>query len=357
MTEMRVGLVLSGGGAKGAYQVGVLKGLLELGAQIDAIAGASIGALNGAILASAPSMAEGVSRMEEVWLTLAEQSPLKLKMPNFLYLLAAFGLRLNGLNYINSLARIIQRNDGVIIPAWLNEWFQVTTKLDEGLLSDTPLKQLLDRYIEPDAIATGKPLYVSVYKSQDVIEDILTCLTAELGFKDSPNSEFVHIQSLPKNQQKEALLASAALPLLYSQKQINDSKYSDGGMGGWAKMQGNTPITPLLQAGYKMLIVTHLSDGSLWSRQDFPDATVLEIRPQSTFSRDGGVKDLLGFDSTKISSWIEQGYEDTLTCVGRVMNATHSRTEWLTSEIALVDSQSELDNLGMDLSDAMKRLR
>jgi NTE family protein len=76
MTEMRVGLALSGGGAKGAYQVGVLKALLELGAQIDAIAGASIGALNGAILASAPSIPEGLSRMEEVWLTLAEQSPL-----------------------------------------------------------------------------------------------------------------------------------------------------------------------------------------------------------------------------------------------------------------------------------------
>lgn len=357
MTEIRVGLVLSGGGAKGAYQVGVLKALLELGAQIDAIAGASIGALNGAILASAPSMSEGVTRMEEVWLTLAEQSPLKLKMPSFLYLLAATGLRLNGLNYINSLARIIQRHYGGIKPGLLNEWFQLSTKLDEGLLSDAPLKQLLDRYLELDAIATGKPLYVSVYKSQSGIDDILTCLTAELGFKDSPNSEFVHIQSLPKSQQKEALLASAALPLLYSQKQINYSKYSDGGMGGWAKMQGNTPITPLLQAGYKMLIVTHLSDGSLWSRHDFPEATVLEIRPQSTFNRDGGVKDLLGFDSNKISSWIKQGFEDTLTCVGRVMKATYSRTQWLTSENALVDSQSELDDLGMNLSDAMKRLQ
>ena len=62
--------------------------------------------------------------------------------------------------------------------------------------------------------------------------------------------------------------------------------------------------------------------------------------------RDGGVKDLLGFDSKKISSWIEQGYEDTLVCVGRVLNATHSRMEWLTSENALVDSQSDLDDRG-----------
>ncbi len=356
MTETRVGIVLSGGGAKGAYQVGVLKALQEMGAQIDAIAGASIGALNGAILASAPSMAEGIDRMEEVWLTLAEQSPLKLKMPNYLYLLAIFGLRLKGLGYINSIARFIQHPYGGIIPDWLNEWFQVTKKLDEGLLSDTPLKLLLDQYIESDAIAAGRPLYVSVYKSQGGIDDILTCLVAELGFKDSPNSEFVHIQSLPESQQKEALLASAALPLLYSQKQIGDLKFSDGGMGGWAKMQGNTPITPLLQAGYKTLIVTHLSNGSLWSRHDFPDATFLEIRPQSTISRGGGVKDLLGFDSEKISSWIEQGYEDTLVCVGRVMKATHNRMEYLMSVSTLENSQSGLDYLDENLNDAMKKL-
>jgi NTE family protein len=59
MSELRIGLVLSGGGAKGAYQVGVVNALHELGAQVDAIAGASIGALNGAFLATAPSLEEG----------------------------------------------------------------------------------------------------------------------------------------------------------------------------------------------------------------------------------------------------------------------------------------------------------
>ena len=49
--QAKVGLVLSGGGAKGAYQVGVCKALAELGTQVDMIAGASIGALNGGVLA------------------------------------------------------------------------------------------------------------------------------------------------------------------------------------------------------------------------------------------------------------------------------------------------------------------
>ena len=40
---IKTGLVLAGGGAKGAYQAGVMRALLEMGIQVDAIAGASIG--------------------------------------------------------------------------------------------------------------------------------------------------------------------------------------------------------------------------------------------------------------------------------------------------------------------------
>ena len=43
------GLVLEGGGAKGAWQFGALKALAERGVQFDAVSGTSVGALNGAI--------------------------------------------------------------------------------------------------------------------------------------------------------------------------------------------------------------------------------------------------------------------------------------------------------------------
>ena len=46
--DMRIGLVLSGGGGKGSYQIGVWKALNELGItpHIHAVAGTSVGALN-----------------------------------------------------------------------------------------------------------------------------------------------------------------------------------------------------------------------------------------------------------------------------------------------------------------------
>ena len=66
MNTPKFGLVMSGGGAKGAFQVGAVKALAELGVPVDGIAGASIGALNGAIVASAPSLTEAAGHLEEV---------------------------------------------------------------------------------------------------------------------------------------------------------------------------------------------------------------------------------------------------------------------------------------------------
>lgn len=45
------GLVLEGGGAKGAYHIGAYKAIMEEGIEIRGIAGTSVGALNGALIA------------------------------------------------------------------------------------------------------------------------------------------------------------------------------------------------------------------------------------------------------------------------------------------------------------------
>jgi NTE family protein len=64
--EKKVAFVLSGGGNLGAVQVGMLRALLERGIRPDLIVGCSVGAINGAALADAPSLV-GVARLEEVW--------------------------------------------------------------------------------------------------------------------------------------------------------------------------------------------------------------------------------------------------------------------------------------------------
>ena len=65
-TDNRTALVLAGGGSFGAVQVGMLRELVARGVAPDLVVGSSVGAMNGAYFAGAPS-AEGVTRLEAIW--------------------------------------------------------------------------------------------------------------------------------------------------------------------------------------------------------------------------------------------------------------------------------------------------
>ena len=62
----RTAFVLTGGGARGALQIGALRALFERGIQPDLIVGTSIGAWNGVGLGLDPTL-EGIRRIEEIW--------------------------------------------------------------------------------------------------------------------------------------------------------------------------------------------------------------------------------------------------------------------------------------------------
>lgn len=59
-------LVLQGGGALGAYQVGVFQALQDAGIELDWVIGTSIGAINAALIAGSPP-AERIARLTEFW--------------------------------------------------------------------------------------------------------------------------------------------------------------------------------------------------------------------------------------------------------------------------------------------------
>jgi len=65
-TEPKVGLVLSGGGAKGLAHIGALKVIDSLGIRIDYIAGTSMGAIVGSLYASGYSGKDLDSIFKEV---------------------------------------------------------------------------------------------------------------------------------------------------------------------------------------------------------------------------------------------------------------------------------------------------
>jgi NTE family protein len=63
----RTAFVLSGGAALGAIQVGMLRALYERGVEPDLILGTSVGAVNGAYIASRPFAPHTADRLKEIW--------------------------------------------------------------------------------------------------------------------------------------------------------------------------------------------------------------------------------------------------------------------------------------------------
>lgn len=362
-----VGLVLSGGGAKGAYQAGVLKALNELNIEVGMIAGASIGALNGALISSAQNQQVAAENLKELWIELAKISPIRIgsgaiKFPAYLLLLRSFGLTpmlLETLpNKLNVVLDLIQKKIGRNIPSVLNEYVDLSKHLDtasEGILCNQRITALIDKYLNANGIPSHIPLYASIYPTEGAGADVMNILAGMFGLGDTKSSEFIHVQSLSKEEQKKVLLASAAIPFLFAPQNINGTHYSDGGIGGWQDLQGNTPITPLLQAGCKHIIVTHLSDGSVWDRSKYPDVSIIEIRPKTQMiNRKGTVRDVLGFDEEKIPTWIEQGYEDTIATIKPIKKSLQAFGELEQSKRVLHEA---LSNTGEDeLERAMKKL-
>jgi NTE family protein len=68
----KTALIFAGGGSLGSIQVGMLRALLANGVTADMVVGSSVGALNGAYFAGAPTV-EGVERLAEIWLGLRRE--------------------------------------------------------------------------------------------------------------------------------------------------------------------------------------------------------------------------------------------------------------------------------------------
>ncbi|MFC0819597.1 patatin-like phospholipase family protein [Moraxella marmotae] len=345
----QIGLVLSGGGAKGAYHVGVMQAIKELGLSIGMISGASIGALNGAVLASAPSLDIGTERLTELWWSLTKENPIE---PNELKEFIQVASKTWGLGtYIKLLTSAgLQLNPLALALILMFGVHETPT-----LCSDRVLRKQMAKYLDMERLQQSIPLYVSVFPQKthnslgDVAIGIKDLIQTTLFSQENCLSEFRHIQSLSLDDQKEMILASAALPLLFQARKQNGIRYTDGGQGGMVKSQGNTPITPLIDAGCRHVIVVHLDGGSLWHRYDHgDDISIVEIRPSIDM---GGFFAMLDFSEETVAKLIKTGYQDAMHALGRVQSALSAvyaarhQTQLMMQAITSYDSnQTQLDH-------------
>ncbi len=204
-------LVLQGGGALGAYQMGVYQALQEAGIEPDWVIGTSIGAINAALIAATPPPAR-VGRMQRFWGEvgrMASRPPLvtPLGMERAIGTLQAFAWGIPGF-FRPGLA------------AWLGPLAGVGGAA-AGWYDTAPLRHTLDALIDFPLAGQGGPRLT-------------------VGAVDVESGQLRYFDSREQPIRVEHVLASGALPPAFPPVQVDGRWYWDGGI------YSNTPIEAVL---------------------------------------------------------------------------------------------------------------
>lgn len=166
-------LVLAGGGAKGSYQVGVWRALMELGWRPEIITGTSVGCLNGVLF-----VLDAYETARDMWLTIRSQDVMTLPEETGLSELHAF----------------------------------LRQTVAAGGLDVSPLEEIIDRVLDEDALRRAPIRF-----------GLVTVETRGLRPCQLP------LEEIPAGKVKDYLLASAACFPALRPREIDGKKYLDGG--------------------------------------------------------------------------------------------------------------------------------
>jgi len=223
-----LGVVLSGGGARGAYEAGVLSYVFgELPAslgrtpEIDFVCGTSVGAVNGAFLASvADDPVIGVGHLGELWtqIRLGDVLDFGVRQASRLYRVLTGSEKGDTVGFFDArpLAALVQREV---------RWRRLVRNLRSG--------QLRALTLTTTHVATGRPtLWV------DAAPDV-----------PLPKSLPRNVDVRAGRVRVEHVLASAAIPILFPPVPIGLDLHCDGGL------RLNTPMAPAVHLGAERLLV------------------------------------------------------------------------------------------------------
>ena len=216
----RIGLLLSGGGARAAYQVGVLRAIAEIlpkdaSNPFHIISGTSAGALNAASLAChAHRLRTGVRLLEYVWKNISSD---QIYTPQSGKLLGSASLML--------LSSIRTKN----------------TEVPRSLLDNSPLLELLERVLKLNKIQrnidTGLLDALSITTSAYSTGESVSFYQGIKGLIDWEGPHRIGIRGQISHAH---LMASSALPVLFPAVKIDDQFYGDGAVRQLAPT--STPI-------------------------------------------------------------------------------------------------------------------
>ncbi|TDO85454.1 NTE family protein [Halanaerobium saccharolyticum] len=249
------GLVLEGGGAKGAYHIGALKALNELNIEIDAVAGTSIGAMNGAMFVQ-----DKLDIAYDYWYNISTSKVLDIE-DKYLSELLNLSINQNNLSYFINKAKEVLQNRG---------------------LDNSFLKEILEKNIDEESLRNSKIDFAIV----------------TLSLSDLKPLE-LFIEDIPEGKVLDYIMASSYLPAFKMQR-IDGKILIDGGF------YENLPLKTLQNKGYKKIIaIRTYSLGDIEKKTD-QDKELIFINPSQELGR------MLNFDQQNARKNIKMGYYDTM---------------------------------------------
>ncbi len=288
------GLILAGGGAKGAYQIGAWSALREMRVKFSAIAGVSIGSVNGALIAS-DRYAEALEMWNTVRIEHGVNITEELKEPDNLFSVKNYG----------ALFKEVLKNGGI---------------------DASPTKDFLMQYIDENAVRNSKiPLGLITYQ-------LSTMNPLELFVEDIPEGELI-----------DYILASCKVPGV-SKIGPEGERYLDGGV------YDNAPVNVLKKRGMNNLIIIDISAMKGIGHQNavYSCAQIINIRPHNS--------DELGaafdFSPEMAMKRMTMGYLDAKKAFGKLLgNIYHFSPRTFNSLLKKYgpDTLEQLERLSFDM--------
>ena len=281
-------IALEGGGAKGAYEIGVWKALREAGITFDAVAGTSVGALNGAMLAIG-DFDKAVNCWSNIRLSQVMKLDPEAEETMAPLLKGEFSLR--DIHSFQDVSDLVKKAFGVI---------------REGGLDTAPLRSWIAEVIDAEALKNSPvQLYVTTINITD------------------REAQEIHVQDVPVEEVHNMLLASAYHPT-FKQEKLGGKNYADGGFFD------SLPLHALTETGHRQIIAVHMPGMGIERRYKVPEDTVIiDIEPHADL---GGV---LNFTSEQALRDMKIGYYDALRTLYGLIGETYYIDPMLTEQEAL----------------------
>ncbi len=284
VTDKEYGIVFGGGGARGAYEIGVWKALEEAGLskRITGISGSSVGALNALLFAQGD-----LTKAEEVWRSVEKKD------------LTQWDKLIHVKDYRTAGAESEMNPDIVV-----SEAVNMIRSVSVGVFSNN-LRSIIDDSIDNwKKLEDNKIVYACA-----TLRGYPSILNAEKKFAPEwLKAVYFPLVGMNKDDMKEFVIASASIPFAYSKQSIDYASFVDGGV------KDTVPYTPLVNAKYRKILVVHLDHRKCRKNhiERKQDSCLYHLCPSS---RLGG---LLEINETKTQKRMRMGYENMNACLPEI---------------------------------------